>query len=333
MGYVLKTAVKTVNRMFCLLPRVDYNVDEDTQRYPYHVYLNRFSLEYTRLFRAVADELWFRSPTEDKASRTESAGGRKLQYKIEAFRDPDVHIFETDGTYLTARMQGVTVEPDPARPDLYNALFQTLDTRSAQFVAVSATAFRQPQRVEIVAPSDLATATHGVDYLVVTHPKFLSAAERLAAWRATSGGGGYRTKVVTTDDIYNIYGNGAVSPKAIKSFLTHAYQSWTPPALSYVVLLGDGTFDFRGVDTKIHVEPPELDGYIPTHYIRTDSFGRTAADHWYATVSGHDEFTDFYIGRLSVETVSEAEGVVSKILAYEQGTTERRLAEKDHLRG
>ncbi len=300
------------------LARVDYNVDEDTQRYPYHVYLNRFSVEYTRLFRAVADELWFRAPTEDNASRTESPGGRKLQYKIEAFRDPDVHIFETDGTYLTARMQGVTVEPDPARPDLYNALFQTLDTRRAQFVAVSATAFRQPQRVEIVAPSDLATATHGVDYLVVTHPKFLSAAERLAAWRATSGGGGYRTKVVTTDDIYNIYGNGAVSPKAIKSFLTHAYQSWTPPALSYVVLLGDGTFDFRGVDTKIHVEPPELDGYIPTHYIRTDSFGRTASDHWYATVSGHDEFTDFYIGRLSVETVSEAEGVVSKILAYEQ---------------
>ena len=300
------------------LARVDYNVDEDTTRYPYHVYLNRFSVEYTRLFRAVADELWFRSPTEDNTSRTQPPGGRKLQYRIEAFRNPGVHIFETDGTYLTARMQGVTVEPDPARPDLYNALFQALDTRSAQFIAVSDTALKQPQRVEVVAPSDLATATHGVDYLVVTHPKFLSAAERLAAWRATSGGGGYRTKVVTTDDIYNAYGDGAVSPKAIKSFLTHAYQSWAPPALSYVVLLGDGTFDFRGVNTEVHAEPPELDGYIPTHYIRTDSFGRTASDHWYATVSGHDEFTDFYIGRLSVETVSEAEAVVSKILAYEQ---------------
>ena len=300
------------------LARVDYNVDEDTTRYPYHVYLNRFSVEYTRLFRAIADELWFRSPTEDNTSRTQSPVGRKLQYKIEAFRDPDVHIFETDGTYLTARMQGINVESDPTRPDLYNALFQTLDTRSTQFIAVSATALRQPQRIEIVAPSDLATATHGVDYLVVTHPKFLSAAERLAAWRATSGGGGYRTKVVTTDDIYNIYGHGAVGPKAIKSFLTHAYQSWTPPALSYVVLLGDGTYDFRGIDTEIHVEPPELDGYIPTHYIRTDSFGRTASDHWYATVSGHDEFTDFYIGRLSVETVHEAEAVVNKILAYER---------------
>ena len=298
--------------------RVDDNFDEDTTRYPYHVYLNRFSVEYTRLFRAVADELWFRSPTEDNTSDTQLPGGRKLQYKIEAFRDPGVHIFQTDGTYLTARMQGVTIESDVIRANSYNALFQVLDTRSTQFIAVSDTALRQPERVEIVEPTDLATTTHGADYLIVTHPKFLTSAQRLAEWRATSGGGGYRTKVVTTDDIYNAYGDGGVSPKAIKKFLTHAYRFWTPPAPTYVVLFGDGTFDFRGVDTKIYIEPPELDGYIPTHYIRTDSFGRTASDHWYATVSGHDEFTDFYIGRLSVETVSQADAIVNKILAYEQ---------------
>ena len=300
------------------LARVDYNVDEDTTRYPYHVYLNRFSVEYTRLFRAVADELWFGSPIEDDTSRAQPPGGRKLQYKIEAFRDPGIHIFETDGTYLTARMQGITIESDVTRTNSYNALFQVPDTRNTKFIAVSDTALRQPTRVELVTPTDLATATHGADYLVVTHPKFLAAAEKLAGWRATPGGGGYRTKVVTTDEIYNTYGDGAVSPKAIKNFLTHAYRSWTLPAPSYVVLLGDGTYDFRGIDTKIHTEPPELDGYIPTHYIRTDSFGRTAADHWYATVSGHDEFTDFYIGRLSVETVSQADAVVDKILAYEQ---------------
>ena len=90
------------------LARVDDNVDEDTTRYPYHVYLNRFSVAYTRLFRAVGDELWFTSPTEaDTSGNPQPAGGRKLQYKIERFRDPGVHIFETDGTYLTARMQAL----------------------------------------------------------------------------------------------------------------------------------------------------------------------------------------------------------------------------------
>ena len=298
--------------------RVDDNVDEDTTRYPYHVYLNRFSVEYTRLFRAVADELWFRSPTEDDDSDKRLPGGRKRQYTIEAFRDPGIHIFETDGTYLTARLRGFAIETDITGTGIYNAIFQVPDTRRTQFIAVSDTALRQPERIEIVEPTDLATGTHGADYVVVTHRKFLAAAERLAGWRETAGGGGYRTKVVTTDEIYNTYGNGGVSPKAIKDFLRHAYQSWTPPAPTYVVLFGDGTYDFRGVDTKVHAEPPELDGYIPTHYIRTDSFGRTASDHWYVTVSGYDEFTDMYIGRLSAETVSEADAIVSKILAYEQ---------------
>ena len=215
-------------------------------------------------------------------------------------------------------MQGVTVVRDIEDPDSYNALFQMLDTRNAQFITVSDTALRQPERIEIVEPTDLAAVNHGADYLIVAHSKFLPAAQRLASWRATPNGGGYRTKVVTTEDIYNTFGDGGVSPKAIKAFLTHAYQSWVPPAPTYVALFGDGTFDFRGIDTEIHLDPPELDGYIPTHYIRTDSFGRTASDHWYATVSGHDEFTDFYIGRLSTETVSQAEAVVDKILAYEQ---------------
>ena len=300
--------------------RIDDNVDEDTTRYPYHVYLNRFSVEYTRLFRAVADELWFNSPTMDATSGEKLPGARNLRYKIEAFRDPGVHIFETDGNILTARMQGVTMEADIENPDTYNAFFQMLDTRNTEFIAVSDTALRQPERVEIVAPTDLATARHGADYIVVTHSNFLPAAQKLAAWRSTPGGGGHRTKVVTTDDIYNTFADGGVSSKAIKAFLTHAYQSWIPPAPTYVVLFGDGTFDFRGVDTEIYSEPPELTGYIPTHYIRTDSFGRTAADHWYATVSGHDEFTDFYIGRLSIETIGQADAIVDKILAYEQSS-------------
>ncbi len=298
--------------------RVDDNVDDDTTRYPYHVYLNRFSVEYTRLFRAVADELWFKSPEAETDAHNRLPGARKLQYRVEAFRDRGVNIFETDGTYLTAWMRGVHVESNIERANSYDALFQVLDTRRTQFIAVSNTALRQPERIDIVAPTDLAAASHGADYLIVTHSNFLSAAQRLAAWRSTPSGGGYRTKVVTTDDIYNTFGDGSVSSKAIKAFLKHAYQSWAPPSLTYVVLFGDGTYDFRGVDTEIYSEPPELTGYIPTHYIRTDSFGRTAADHWYATVSGHDEFTDFYIGRLSIETVNQAEAIVDKIVAYEQ---------------
>ena len=174
---------------------------------------NRFSVEYTRLFRAVADELWFNSPTADATSSDQLPGVRNLQYKVEAFQDPGIHVFETDGNILTARLQGVTIERDIENSRSYNALFQMLDTRKTAFIAVSDTALRQPEHIEVVSPTDLATAGHSADYIVVTHPVFLDAAQRLAAWRATPKGGGYRTKVVTTDDIYNTFGDGGVSPQ------------------------------------------------------------------------------------------------------------------------
>ena len=352
------------------LARVDDTFEEDTRRYPYHVYVNRFAVEYTRLFRAVYDELTFSSKgvSDEKEPRT----GRKLQYKIHDFRNPNVHIFETDGMQLVAKMGGIAVEATPVHRQArqrwkhlanqenqeidnvdfgpttrnvnppttyaerlannrkaYAATFQVPDTRQSQFIAISEDALRLPTRIDTVQPSELLSAVNGADYLVIAHPVFMQAAQRLADWRAGPKGGSYRTKVVTTDAIYNTFGDGSVHPQAIKAFLTHAYHHWTPPAPTYVVLFGDGTFDFRGINTEVHPEPPELTGYIPTHYIHTDAFGRTSSDHWYATLSGYDEFTDIYIGRLSVETTAEADAVVDKIVAYEQrlpnGAWRRRI--------
>ena len=328
------------------LTRIDDTFEEDTTRYPYHIYLNRFWVDYTRLFFAVNDQLRFGTPV--KASQDDENKGVTHQFRIDAFLDPQISVFETDGNTLTAKLQGVDVTrratDDNMRARLralnsgdlravpnstYTATFQIPDTRSTEFIAVSDTALRKPVQIETVPPSDLQNPLNGADYLILTHSRFRDAAERLANWRSTAGGGGYRTKVVDITDVYNTFGDGKVHPVWIKDFLRYAYQNWAPPALSYVVFLGDGTFDFRGIDKKIYSEPPELSGYIPPHYITTDSFGRTSADHWYATVSGHDEFVDFYLGRLSVETEAEAEGIVDKIINYEaqpsNGAWRRRI--------
>ncbi len=319
------------------LTRIDDTFEEDTTRYPYHIYLNRFWVDYTRLFFAVNDQLRFSTPI--KASQDSENKGVTHQFRIAAFLDPQISIFETDGNMLTAKLQGINVTRHAtdntmrtrlkalnsgdlrAVPNnIYTATFQIPDTRSTEFIAVSDTALQKPVQIETVPPSDLRNPLNGADYLILTHSRFQDAAERLANWRSTTEGGGYRTKVVDITDVYNTFGDGKVHSVWIKDFLRYAYQNWTPPALSYVVFLGDGTFDFRGIDKKVYNEPPELSGYIPPHYITTDSFGRTSADHWYATVSGHDEFVDFYLGRLSVETEAEAEGVVDKIINYEAQT-------------
>ncbi|RKU18952.1 hypothetical protein C6501_02000 [Candidatus Poribacteria bacterium] len=328
------------------LTRIDTTFEEDTTRYPYHIYLNRFWVEYTRLFLAVNDQLRFRTPV--KARQDGENKGIKHQFRIDAFLDPQITVFETDGDTLTAKLQGVNITrraTDNAMrtrlqalnsgdirtvPNItYTATFQVPDTRTTEFIAVAETALRKPIQIETVPPVDLRNPLNGADYLILTHPRFRGTAEKLANWRATTGGGGYRTKVVNVTDVYNTFGDGTVHPIWIKNFLTYTYQNWAPPALSYLVILGDGTYDFRGIDKDIYLEPPELTGYIPPHYISTDSYGRTSADHWYATVSGHDEFVDFYVGRLSVESEAEADTVVDKIINYEaqrpNGAWRRRI--------
>lgn len=340
----LKDASQGENNVLSLI-RIDNTFEEDTERYPYHVYINRFWVDYTRDFFAVNDELRFGTPinTEGDTNKVTTH-----QFRIDAFLDPKITVFETDGNILTAKLQGVQVtrqEVDNVMQErlkalnggdlrdvpnnTYSATFQILDTRITEFIAVSNTAFREPTRIETVPPSDLRNTLNGVDYLILTHSRYREQAERLANWRSTPEGGGYRTKVVDINDVYNTFGDGKVHPNAIKNFLSYAYHNWTPPALSYMVILGDGTYDYRGIDKETYTEPPELTGYIPTHYIPTDSFGRTATDHWYATVSGRDEFVDFYLGRLSVENEDEAEDVIDKIINYEaqrpNGAWRRRI--------
>ncbi len=326
------------------LARVDTTEEENTLAFPYHVYINSFEVEYTRLLKAVNDALEFTTPagTDPHSVRKR----RRLEYTIQTFLSPDVAIFEHDGTVLVSKLQNLKIErvdldrternrlreiyrvnaeaDDVDQPSLqdiprvaYNATFQVRDAHDAKYIAVSAASVRQPVRVEAATSSDLLSPANGADYVIITHPVFLEASKRLAQWRSTQKGGGYRTKVVDVTQIYDIFSNGMVNPQAIKDFLTYAYKNWAPPALSYVAIMGDGTYDHRGIDEELYPEPPELAGYIPTHYIWTTSFGKTSVDHWYTTVNGIDELPDFYIGRLSVETLEEAENVVDKLISYD----------------
>ena len=338
------------------LARIDTTEEENTLAFSHHVYINSFEVEYTRLLKAVNDYLEFSTPatTDPYNARVR----RQLEYTVQTFLSSDVAIFEHDGEVLTSKFQNLKIDrvdldrvernrlreiyrinaeadgiSQPSLQDIprvaYNATFQVRDAHDGKYIAVSSASVRQPVRVEAETPNDLLATSNGADYLIISHPIFLEPSKRLARWRSTPKGGGYRTKVVDVTQIYDIFSNGMVNPQAIKDFLTYAYKNWQSPALSYVTIMGDGTYDHRGVDKEVYPEPPELTGYIPTHYIWTISFGKTSVDHWYTTVNGIDELPDFYIGRLSVETLEQAENVVEKLINYEDkrpnGNWRRRI--------
>jgi hypothetical protein len=116
--------------------------------------------------------------------------------------------------------------------------------------------------------------------------------------------------VVDVVDVYDEFNHGIFHPQAIRDFLTHAYQN--SPAPSYVLLVGDGNYDFK--DHLGRGEP----NYIPPYLIYADIWmGETGTDNRYVCVSGDDELPDMHIGRLPAQTATQASTMVNKTLDYE----------------
>jgi hypothetical protein len=80
------------------------------------------------------------------------------------------------------------------------------------------------------------------DYLVVGPKGLLDVARPLLDWRRSQG---LETLAVSIDDVYSEFGFGEPRPEAVRELLAYAYHHWRKPAPRYVVLLGDGTYDFK----------------------------------------------------------------------------------------
>lgn len=117
---------------------------------------------------------------------------------------------------------------------------------------------------------------------------------------------------VSVEDIYSEFGFGEKNPEALRAFLSYAYHSWQSPSPRYVVLLGDGTFDYKDyLETGVENQVPPL--MVRTTYLWT------ASDPSYAAVNGEDILPDLAVGRLPAATFEQAQAMVAKILAYETG--------------
>lgn len=133
------------------------------------------------------------------------------------------------------------------------------------------------------------TTDTGAEFLIITPPDFSTAAYALHDHKETLG---LDTIVVTTDE------TGTTNTE-IRAYIQNAYDTWTTPP-SYVLLLADTEF-------------------IPTNYESIHSYHGTytGTDLYYSTVDGADYEPDIFMGRISVDSLSEAGMVVQKIIDYE----------------
>jgi hypothetical protein len=160
----------------------------------------------------------------------------------------------------------------------------------------------------LIPAKTLSDPPGGADYVFVTHPDFEAALAPLAAHRAAQG---LRVVSVDVEAIYDQFGDGRLHPDAIRAFLAHAYANWPGPALQYVLLVGDGTYDPRGYRSESNPT------YLPPYLADVDPWlGEVSSDNRYADLTG-DPLPELRLGRLPVNTPAEVTVVVDKILSYE----------------
>lgn len=180
-----------------------------------------------------------------------------------------------------------------------------LVTRQARLLA--------PLRIEVDQGSQWRSPDHQADYLLVTHSSLLDAAQTLAEHRRNSG---MTVAVVDVRDLYDEFSGGQVDPRAMRDFVDYAYHYWQDPAPAYLLLLGDGHYDYRlvsGLARQPGLIPPYLDCYDPW-------LCEVASDNEFVAVSGDDRLPDLAVGRLPATDPASAARMVAKIITYESAT-------------
>lgn len=171
-------------------------------------------------------------------------------------------------------------------------------------------------------------ATIGLPHFIIVAPEiFLDAANQLADHRR---GEGMRVAVVSPTTIYNEFSGGVSDVRAVRDLFKFVYDqaSTNSDRLAYVLLFGDGHYDYRGLSgfqgaLANHVLPYETEETLNTDasYTSDDYFGLLDDNEgvWrYTGLTGTTfERVDIGVGRLPVQTESEAQVAVDKILAYD----------------
>ncbi len=258
-------------------------------------HLNWLEIDYARALTAAQDRLTF------------SLLPGEWEVQVDGFTSPDIQVYDITTLTRPVQLTGVDVQNITGT---YRARFTHRSSAPARFFALTESAIRSVDEAFLDQPSDLINPANGADYLIITHQDFYTAVQPLANDRAARG---LRVKMVKVQDVYDEFNFGLLDPQAIRDFLAYAYHNWRPPAPTFVLLVGDGTFDPLNYLGDLRPE------FIPPYLADVDYWiGETAADNRYVSVSGDDFLPDMALGRLPVNTSAETTAMVNKILAYEQ---------------
>lgn len=258
------------------------------------------------------DWIELRYPRQSLVQGSETAievpDGGPWALSLEPFADPAIVALAVKDPRTPLLLTG---ETEPV-PDGFRFRFESVAGNGAQYLVLSLSEAEAPAAVIARTRPDL-LRPRGADYLVIAPGAFFEAIRPLLDVYEADG---LRTALVDVQEIYDAFSYGRPDPEAIRAFIAYAYAHWTPPAPTYVLLVGDGHYDFR--DNLGYGQP----NWIPPYLAYVDPWiGESLADNRYVSVVGDDPLADLLLGRLPVNTPDEVAAVVQKTLALRAETS------------
>lgn len=270
-----------------------------------YLYLDYFEVTYN-------ENLSYRG-TEENIYFPESKGEQVLQFS----GVPPQYFFDISNPYRPIKIEGYKKENDAfyVRDSIFaGKRFYLTDGLKAPINLSLKTSFpvRIPRAADMVVITPRAF-THTINNWVSFKEN------NLYLWADTTwkkmGGDIW---LVPIEEIYDAFGFGREDPVAIRNFLKFQTDTnGSPP--TYLLLLGDGHYDYRGYITKTgNLVPP----YEPYEIFDVNAEMNGAFDDFYGDMdwAGHGGVTsDMYIGRIPVRTTSQAAAYFRKSIRYEKG--------------
>ncbi|MBC5993826.1 type IX secretion system sortase PorU [Pontibacter cellulosilyticus] len=269
-------------------------------------YLNYLLLNYERQLRLKGDQTSFRSVASMAAP---------------------VSTFRITGAPAGAMVWDVT---NPLAPVLQQTdagtdiSFSTATATLREFVVLQSNISNKPIAAGKVNNQNLHAQNldGNLDFVIISNPRFLQEANRLAEHRRKHSG--MQVLVTTTTQVFNEFSSGAQDVTAIRDFMRMLYKRSNKSGHDhmYLLLLGDASYDYKNRLSNntnfVPIYESRQSLHPITSYSSEDYYGFLDDEEgeWIESTIG-DHLLDVGIGRLPAKSVAEASTMVSKVINYD----------------
>ena len=152
------------------------------------------------------------------------------------------------------------------------------------------------------------------NHIIITHPDFQQAAQKLANYRNTDSSIDKLTSVVVIpDNIFDEFNWGIYDPLAIRYFLRHVWENGDQSLNNYCCILGDATYKYKNLtdrQAEIH--------RVPSYSLFDPDISQALSNDDFFCWFDRNRTPAFAMGRICASDETSAAALVDKIINYEQ---------------